>query len=70
MNRQHRAHIAQETLTILETGVYTLPDGRTISLRADLERACARDGDAWSCGMAAMLSATAPMMLWRPIPVA
>src|SRR3954463_12627680 len=41
MNRQHRAQIAQETLTILETGVYTLPDGGTISLRADLERACA-----------------------------
>jgi uncharacterized protein (TIGR02452 family) len=41
MNRQHRAHIAQETLTILETGAYTLPDGRTISVRADLERACA-----------------------------
>lgn len=41
MNRQHRAQIAQETQIILETGAYMLPDGRTISLRADLERACA-----------------------------
>jgi hypothetical protein len=41
MNRQHRAHIAQETLIILETGAYTLPDGDTVSLRTDLNRACA-----------------------------
>lgn len=27
-------------------------------VEVDLERACARDGDAWSCGMASMLSAT------------
>jgi uncharacterized protein (TIGR02452 family) len=41
MSRQQRARIAQETLTILDTGMYRLPDGRMVSIRDALTSACA-----------------------------
>jgi len=40
MNRQQRAQIAEETLAILNSGSYSLSDGRTISIRDDLQTAC------------------------------
>lgn len=40
MNRQQRAQIAQETVTILNTGTYRSPDGGTVSIRDLLTQAC------------------------------
>lgn len=42
MNRTQRAELAQATLTILESGTYTLPGARTVSIRDTLEAACAK----------------------------
>ncbi|HEY0605762.1 MAG TPA: TIGR02452 family protein [Herpetosiphonaceae bacterium] len=41
MNRTQRARLAQETLAILESGTYALPDARTISIRDALSASCA-----------------------------
>lgn len=41
MNRQKREQTAHETLAILNSGTYSLPDGEIVSLRADLGAACA-----------------------------
>lgn len=41
LNRQQRAQIAQETLSILDTGSYQLPDGRVIALQEVLSAAVA-----------------------------
>ena len=38
MNRTARAALAQETLTILESGRYVLGDGRTVSIADDVKR--------------------------------
>lgn len=40
MNRTQRARLAQETLTILESGMYELPDARTVTIRDALSAAC------------------------------
>lgn len=42
MSRQQRAQIAQETLTILDTGAYLLPDQRCVSIEDAVTRACAQ----------------------------
>jgi uncharacterized protein (TIGR02452 family) len=41
MSRQQRAQIAQETVSLLETGEYRLPDGQLVSIRDPLASACA-----------------------------
>ena len=41
MNREQRARIGQATVQILRDGYYTLPDGRVVTLHADLAYACA-----------------------------
>ncbi|HEX8834222.1 MAG TPA: TIGR02452 family protein [Abditibacteriaceae bacterium] len=41
MNRQQREKLAHETLAILNTGSYSLPDGRAISIQKELHSACA-----------------------------
>ena len=42
MNRTQRAELAQVTLATLESGTYTLPDGRTVSIRDALSAACSQ----------------------------
>src|SRR5687768_2121949 len=42
MNRTQRAQLAQETLTILDSGTYTLPAARTVSIGNSLATACAK----------------------------
>lgn len=41
MNREQRAQLAGETVAILNSGSYALPDGSTVSIHDDLRVACA-----------------------------
>ncbi len=41
MNRQQREKLAHETLAILNTGSYSLPNGSVVSIQSELQRACA-----------------------------